>query len=151
MATEKYLAETRDRLVTKWFVCRVTSGRKSAQYGMRFSYPLYISLVALGIFLVNPYILAVTAVIAFFGIVLPMHPFDYVYNYGVVKLLGMKKIPGRGSELQVSSSVAFFFNLGVIASILFGIQLNYGVMALIYVLISIFFVAIQLFSSNFSL
>gem|GEM_PF-7122337 len=73
-----------------------------------------------------------------------MHPFDYIYNYGVTKLIGTEQIPGRGSESQVSSSVALLFNLGVIASIIFEIQLNYGVMALIYVLSSIFFIVILL-------
>lgn len=139
------------RLRESWFVCRVTSGRKSAQYGIRFSYPFYISLVALGIYLVNPYILSLTAIIAFFGIILPMHPFDYLYNYVVVKLIGTDQIPGRGSELQVSSSMAFLFTITVIILIFFEVQLNYVVMALIYTLISIFFITIQLCTDNFSL
>lgn len=133
-----------------WFACKVTSGRKSAQYGIRFSYPLYISLVTLGIFLVNPYILSIAALIAFFGVILPMHPFDYIYNYGVTKLIGTNQIPGRGSESQVSSSVSLVFNLIVIASIIFEIRLNYGVMALIYVLTSIFFIATLLLTNDFS-
>ena len=128
-----------------WFTCRVTSSRKSAQYGIRFSYPLYITLVALGTFLVNPYILSVTTVIAFLGLVLPMHPFDYIYNYVVTKLIGSNKIPGRGTESQVSSSLALLFNIAVIASILLEIRLNYDVMVLIYVLVSIFFIAVLLF------
>lgn len=148
---KKILKIARNRLMAKWFVCRVTSGRKSAQYGIRFSYPLYISIVVLGIFLVNPYILSITALIAFFGVILPMHPFDYIYNYGVTKLISTDQIPGRGSELQVSSSVALLFNLGVIASIIYALQLNYEVMALIYVISSIFFIAIQLFTDDFSL
>lgn len=139
-----------DRIISRWLVCRITSGRKSAQYGIRFSYPLYISIVALGIYLANPYILSITAVIAFFGVVLPMHPFDYIYNLGVTKLFNASQIPGRGSELQINSIVALLFNLCVIASIIYGVQLNYEVLALIYVLISIFFIAIQLFNDNFS-
>jgi len=144
MTIKKTLKTVRNQLMTGWFACKVTSGRKSAQYGIRFSYPLYISVVALGIFLANPYILSITALIALFGVILPMHPFDYIYNYGVTKLIGTEQIPGRGSESQVSSSVALLFNLGVIASIIFEIQLNYGVMALIYVLSSIFFIVILL-------
>ena len=151
MTLKSILQTTKSRLMTKWFVCKVTSGRKSAQYGIRFSYPLYISLVTLGILLVNPYILSITLLIAIFGVMLPMHPFDYIYNYGVTKLIGTDQIPGRGSEFQVSSSIALLFNLGVIASIIFEIQLNYTVMALIYVLSSIFFIAILLFTDNFSL
>jgi len=122
------MKKAKNRLMEKWFVCRVTSGRKSAQYGIRFSYPLFILLVVLGIFSVNPYVLSLMALIAFFGVVLPMHPFDYLYNHGVTRLIGTNKIPGRGSELQINSSVALLFNLGVIALILSGIKLNYKVL-----------------------
>lgn len=146
MTIKKILRMVRDRLIANWFVCRITSSKKSAEYGIRFSYPLYISIVALGILLVNPYILSFTALIALFGVILPMHPFDYVYNYGLTKLIGKSQIPGRGSELQVNSGVALLFNICVIALIIFGVQLNYGVMALIYILSSIFFIARLLFS-----
>lgn len=142
---------TKNQLLAKWFVCRITSGKKSARYGIRFSYPLYISLVALGIFLANPYILFITAIIAFFGIVLPMHPFDYVYNYVVTRIIGTKKIPGRGSELQINSLVALIFNIVVIAFITFGVQLSYPVMAFVYIISSIFFIIIQLSSDDFSI
>lgn len=151
MTIKKLLKVTSTRLKAQWFTCRVLSSRKSAQYGIRFSYPLYILIVALGILLVNPHIVSITALIAFFGVVLPMHPFDYLYNYGVAKLIHTKPIPGRGSELQVNSGVALVFNLGVIASIVYGIKLNYEVMAILYVLSSIFFIAILLFTDEFSL
>ncbi len=151
MTATKLLITAKNRFRANWFACRVTSGRKSAEYGIRFSYPLYISMVALGILLVNPYILSITALIAFFGVILPMHPFDYIYNYVVTKLIGTKQIPGRGSELQVNSSMALFFNIGVIASILYKFQLNYEVMALLYVLSSLFFIAILLVKEDFSL
>lgn len=137
--------------MAKWFVCRITSGRKSAQYGIRFSYPLYICIVTLGIFFENPYVLSITALIAFLGIILPMHPFDYIYNYIIRRMMNTSKIPGRGSELQVNSSVGLVFNLGVITSIIYGFRLNYELMALIYVLCSIFFIAILLLEENFSI
>jgi len=141
----------KNRLMSKWFVCRVTSGRKSAQYGIRFSYPVYILLVVLGVIFVNPYILSITALIALLGIILPMHPFDYIYNFGITQFFRTDQIPGRGSELQINSSVAFLFNFGVIASIIYGLQLNYAVMALIFVLSSTFFIALLLYTEDFSL
>lgn len=127
-----------------WFACRVTSDRKSVQYGIRFSYPLYITIVALGIYLVNPFILSATALLAFLGVILPMHPFDYLYNYGVAKLIGTAPIPGRGSELQVNSVISLFFNLAAVATILYELRLNYVIMALMYVFISIFFIVVLL-------
>lgn len=151
MNMSKTLKVAKNRLMARWFVCRVTSGRRSAQYGIRFSYPLNISIVVIGILSTNPYILSIAAVIAFFGVILPMHPFDYAYNYGVARIIGTPQIPGRGSELQMSSSMALLFSLSVIVSIIYGIQLNYVVMALLYVLISTFFIVILLFVDNFSL
>ncbi len=101
--------------------------------------------------MVNSYILSLTALIALFGVLLPMHPFDYLYNYGVARLIRTKAIPGRGSEVQVSSGVALLFNLVVIASIVYKITLNYEVMAILYVLSSLFFIAILLIKEDFSL
>lgn len=144
------MKSVKNNLITKWFACRVTSGRKSAKYGMRFSYPLFILLVALGIYLVNPFLLSITAFIAFLGVILPMHPFDYIYNFVVSKLISTEKIPGRGSELQVSSAVTLFVILGVITSITYSFQLHYGVLALIYVISSIFFIVFLLNTDDFS-
>lgn len=132
------------------FKCRITSGKKSAKYGIRFSYPLYISLVAFGVFFENPYVLILGAIIALFGVILPMHPFDYAYNFAMSNLIGTKKIPGRGSEQQVNSIMAMIFNLGVIVLIIIGIKLNYTVMAMIYVAVSVLFITIQLSTNNFS-
>lgn len=136
MAKNKFLA--------RWFACRITSGWQSARYGLRFSYPIYICLVTSGILLVNPAILSITAFVAFLGIVLPMHPFDYVYNYTVPRLPGVNKIPGRGTEMQVTSLVAFIFNILAIVSIILDFQLNYPLMAIIYIASSVFFIALQL-------
>lgn len=140
-----------DKLVAKWFVCRITSGRKSVQYGLRFSYPLYISLVVVGVVSKNPYLLSLTALIALLGIILPMHPFDYVYNYSIAKIMNINKIPGRGSELQMNSIMALFFNVAALVLMSLGIQLNYLALALVYTLISIFFIFILLRNDDFSI
>jgi hypothetical protein len=134
------LEKLKARLMAQWIVCRTISDKKSVQYGIRFSYPAYIMMVVTGILLQNAYILAVTAVIAFFGTKLPMHPFDYVYNFVVAKLGSSTKIPGRGSELQVNSTIALIFNLVVIALIGFSIPISFVALIIIYLLASIFFV-----------
>ena len=145
MRINNLLGKFRDRLVSEWVVCRIVSDKKSVQYGIYFSYPIYILIVFAGILLKNPYLLSITALIAFFSIKLPMHLFDYIYNYGVAKWIGTNKIPGRGSELQVNSIIALGFNLVVLALITFRISINYGALAIIYALGSIFFIGIFLF------
>lgn len=138
----------RSRLNAQWIACRLISDRKSVQYGIRFSYPLYILIVLLGVLSENPYVLFIAAVIALLGMKLPMHPLDYVYNHGVAKLIGASKIPGRGSELQVNSTVALIFTSVVIALILFNVPINYSILAIVYLLSSIFFLMIFLLNKD---
>lgn len=131
----------KDQLFSKWLVCKLISDKESMQYGIYFSYPIYLLIVLAGVFLQNPYILSIAALIALLGIKLPLHPLDYVYNYIVASLLGTKRIPGRGTELQVNSLIALVFNLIVIALIAFNASINYTVLGIIYAFISIYFIA----------
>lgn len=145
MFTVNLLGKLKERFFAKWVVCKLISDKQSVRYGIRFSYPIYILVVIVGVLSVNPFILSVAAVIAFLGIKLPLHPLDYVYNYGA-KLIGAGQIPGRGSELQVNSMVALVFNLIVISLIAFGISINFGILAVIYAVSSTYFIGIFLFN-----
>lgn len=136
-----------NRLQEQWIACRLVSDRKSVQYGIRFSYPLFITIVLIGIFLENPFILFVAAFIAFIGMKLPLHPFDYVYNYTVARLIG-NKIPGRGSELQVNSIVSLVFTLLVSSLILLRVPINYSILAIIYLVSSIFILGMFLLKKD---
>lgn len=138
-----HLSKLKDQLLTRWIACRLVSDKQSVKYGLYFSYPIYILIVFIGVSTQNLYILLITALIAFLGIKLPLHPFDYIYNK-LAKLIGTNIIPGRGSELQVNSIVALVFNLVLLALIAFGIAINYGVLAVIYALSSIFFMGVFL-------
>lgn len=148
MKLKDLLGKLKNRLNEQWIVCKLISGKKSVQYGIRFSYPLYIFIVLIGIFSENPYILLLSALIALLAVLLPMHPFDYVYNRGVAKLIGTNKIPGRGSELQVNSSVAMVFTLLVSALMLFKIPINYSILAILYLLSSVFSLCFFLFRKD---
>lgn len=134
----------KEQFFAKWVACSLISDKQSVRYGIRFSYPVYLAIVIAGILLRSPYILLFTALIAFLGIKFPLHPFDYLYNYTFVKLMGVQKIPGRGSELQVNSFIALVFSLIVFALIVFRISINYEVLAFIYSLSSIYFIGIFL-------
>lgn len=135
-------------MLARLFACRVVSGKKSVQYGVRLSYPIQISLIAMGVLMVNPYILTFMALISFLSLFLPMHPFDYLYNIVISKLIGTHKIPGRGSELPVSSSITLLFILTVIAMMHYGAMVNYQLIAILYIVSSVFFIIIQLSSKG---
>lgn len=138
------MMKLRERLLSKWIACSLISDKKSVQFGIRFSYPLYIIMVLAGILLKNPFILLMSALIAILAIKLPLHPFDYIYNL-IAKLLGINKIIGRGSELQVNSIIAIVFNLIAVALIILGFPVNFEILAIVYALCSIFFIGIFLF------
>ena len=140
-----------NQLRAQWDICKTISGRRSAQYGIRFSYPVYIFLVTFGIFTQNPYLLAFMAVLAILATVLPMHPFDFVFNLVIGNLLKATKIPGRGSELIVSSRVSLVFNIVVISLIVFGVKINFVALAIIYLLSSTFFIVLTLATNNISM
>jgi hypothetical protein len=142
MPIKNLFEKLRDRLFRRWIACRIISDKKSVQYGCYFSYPIYILIVFVGILWVNPLVLSIAAVIAFLAINLPMHPLDYIYNHGVPKLIRSNRIPGRGSELQVNSIVALIFNIIVLMLITSGVSINYGVLGIMYLLSSIFFIGI---------
>lgn len=138
MKTINVIEKLKSSLNAQWIVCRTISDKKSVQYGIRFSYPIYLLIVFSGVFLENIYILLIAAFIALLSIKLPMHPFDYIFNYTFAKLKNVQKIPGRGSELQVNSNVALVFCLVVIMLIILSILINYSILAIIYLLISVF-------------
>ncbi|HRI05799.1 MAG TPA: hypothetical protein PLV59_02535 [Candidatus Dojkabacteria bacterium] len=133
-----------NKLLGRWFACRVTSGRQSALYGMRFSYPLYILIVVIGVLTTNVYIIIVTSIIALMGVLLPMHPFDYIYNAIAKYIPKLDRINGRGTEMQVTSVFALLFNIIVIAMLLSEIKINYTVLASIYTLASFSSIVIQI-------
>ena len=52
-------------------------------FGNRFAYIVCVTITAVGVATANIPILLVMTAIAFLGVVLPNHPFDYVYNHGL--------------------------------------------------------------------
>lgn len=74
--------------------------------GNRFAYQMCTLLFATGLVLTSIPILLIAAVIAFFGIILPYHPFDYLYNYGVRYLLNRPKLPRRTAQAKFACGIA---------------------------------------------
>ena len=61
--------------------------------GNRFAYQMCTLLFTTGLILTNIPILTVAVIIAFLTIVLPYHPFDYVYNYIIRHWLKRPMLP----------------------------------------------------------
>jgi hypothetical protein len=75
-------------------------------YGIRFPYRLCAIVLFIGVSTANIPILLIMMVIAFFGVVLPNHPFDYIYNYMLRKYMNKPKLPPRSNQLKFACLMA---------------------------------------------
>lgn len=91
---------------------------------LRWSPEICALIMIIGVALQSPYVLWALAVIAFFGALLPFHPFDLVYNYGVRYLTGTRPLPHQGPQRRFACGVAtvwlvatgWAFQVGAIAA-----------------------------------
>lgn len=84
-------------------------------FGNRFAYILCVTLLAIGVTMANiPTLLAMNA-IAFAAIVLPYHPFDYVYNLALRHVLNKPELPPRSKQLKFACAIATAWIMATIA------------------------------------
>jgi hypothetical protein len=75
-------------------------------FGNRFAYILCVSILIVGVAMASVPILISMGVVAFFGVVLPYHPFDYIYNYVLRGMMNKPKLPPRSKQLKFACTVA---------------------------------------------
>jgi hypothetical protein len=74
--------------------------------GNRFAYQLCASLLIVGMVLENIPILLFMMIVAFLGVVLPRHPFDYIYNGFLAERWHRPKLPERSRQLKFACMIA---------------------------------------------
>ena len=82
--------------------------------GNRFAYQLCTVILILGVATVSIPLLSVMTAIAFFGVILPNHPFDYIYNFGLRQVLKKPKLPKRSKQLKFACGIATIWLLATI-------------------------------------
>lgn len=75
-------------------------------FGIRFAYYLCSFFVLLGLITANIQILMAMMMVSLFGVILPNHPFDYIYNILLSKPLNKPKLPRRSKQLKFACIVA---------------------------------------------
>lgn len=80
-------------------------------FGIRFAYRLCNLFVIIGVVTQNLWVLGAMATVAFMSIVLPYHPFDYIYNHLLSKPMNRLPIPPRSIQLKFACSLATSFIL----------------------------------------
>ena len=98
-------------------------------YGNRFAFIICSTFVGIGVATANIPILFAMMLVAFGGVILPYHPFDYIYNHVVRRVLSKPKLPPRSMQLKFACIIAtlwlgatiyFFYNSYVIAGYVAG-------------------------------
>jgi hypothetical protein len=75
-------------------------------FGNRFAYYLCSFFLLIGIISANIPILGTMMIVSIFGIILPNHPFDYIYNILLSKPLNKPKLPRRSKQLKFACIVS---------------------------------------------
>jgi len=75
-------------------------------FGNRFAYIVCSSILLIGVITANIPILTAMMLVALFGVILPFHPFDYLYNHFVRKIVNKPKLPPRSKQLKFACGIA---------------------------------------------
>ena len=79
---------------------------------MRWSPAICSIITAMGVILNSPTILWSLAFVAFLGTILPFHPFDLLYNYGVRFLTKTHALPHQGPQRRFACGIATVWLVG---------------------------------------
>jgi hypothetical protein len=75
-------------------------------FGNRFAYIVCGSIVAVAVATAHIPTLIAMMVVAFLGVILPYHPFDYIYNHVLRGMLNKPKLPPRSKQLNFTCVIA---------------------------------------------
>jgi hypothetical protein len=114
MKTNKLSTIRIDRIREQGYTKQSENEINDLAFGNRFAYRLCVSVLVIGLVLQSIPILSAMMVIAFFGVVLPNHPFDYLYNSLLSKVMNKPKLPKRSVQLKFACSLATVWIGGVI-------------------------------------
>jgi hypothetical protein len=73
---------------------------------LRWSPVLCTLVMTAGVLLQSPWLLWGLAAIAFLGVLLPLHPFDLLYNHGMRHLTGTRSLPRHGPQRRFACGIA---------------------------------------------
>jgi len=73
---------------------------------LRLAPALCATVTAIGTVTASPLILAALAATAILGAILPFHPFDVLYNYGIRFLVGKRALPPNGAPRRFACGMA---------------------------------------------
>ena len=75
-------------------------------FGNRFAFATCLTFLVIGVAAANIPLLISMSIISFGGIILPYHPFDYIYNHLLRRVLNRPKLPSRSKQLKFTCTLA---------------------------------------------
>jgi len=102
------------RLRTQGYVQQDAQSLTNMAFGIRFPYRLCVATIATGLFLQSIEVFIAMTIIAFFGVILPYHPFDYLYNSFLSGPMHRPKLPRRSPQLKFTCFIATIWLLTVV-------------------------------------
>lgn len=94
------------RLKVQGYCNRTDSEISEFSFGNKFAYIICTTIMLIGLITTNTTILLTLMMIAFFGIILPNHPFDYIYNFILAGRMNKPKLPPRSKQLKFACTIA---------------------------------------------
>jgi hypothetical protein len=105
--TETTLSEKRvSRLRAQGYYTETKKELTGMAFGIRFAYRACIAVLTVAVLTQSIPLFSVMLGIAFLGIVLPNHPFDYIYNHTLSGWMNRPKVPARSAQLKFACSIA---------------------------------------------
>ena len=122
---------TRKKLEIQGFEGYTNAELSKYKAGIRFAYLGCGTIVLLGFLFSNPIFYYLALGIAFFGVVLPRHPMDYIYNGTIRKMLDNPAIPRRTTQSKFACGIATVWLVSILFFMLNGMTLAYQVATLL--------------------
>jgi len=115
MKTQQLISKSRIKRIRAqgYFKCTDLEVSELA-FGNRFAYILCSIILIIGVSTASIPILSTMLIIAFLGVILPNHPFDYIYNRILSSPMGKPKLPPRSKQLKFACSIATSFLIATV-------------------------------------
>ena len=116
------LSETRlDRLRAQGFISQTDQELSELAFGIRFGYRLCLTVVVVALIFQSTFLFAAMACTAFLSVMLPNHPFDYIYNHLLSGKMNRPKLPPRSKQLKFACTIATIWLSTVTLLLFFGL------------------------------
>ena len=108
------------RLRAQGFTCENEQTLQQMAFGIRFAYRACVLLLMVAIASKSLLLFSAMLGFSFLGIVLPNHPFDYMFNYTLRLWLRAPMVPARSRQLKFACTIATVFLGAVVGLLYFG-------------------------------